>query len=449
MARQLFGTDGIRGIAGEFPLQKAFIRKLGAAAAGVYCQEIRDRKPVMLLGRDTRGSGTWIGKAFSEGAAQEGVRVIDVGVTSTPSLAYLVPKKQMMGGIMISASHNPAAFNGIKLFSPLGRKCPDAWERLIEKRVTQIPDPKNAKVVLRKDAKALKEYLDFLKRSLPPRTSFKGIKLVVDCSHGSLSKIAPAFLRSLCVQVTAIGSSPNGNNINDGWGSQHPEKMQDLVRKKKAHGGMAFDGDSDRIILCDEQGELLDGDYIIACTAKCLKEENRLAGNMAVVTIMANLGLMKALRSWGVEAMVTPVGDRYVSDKLEECGGVIGGEQSGHIIFHHLLPTGDGLLTGLQILSMLQKRKQPLSWARTLFSKYPQVLENVRVRQKKPIEECPEIQEAINHAVSELGDDGRVLVRYSGTEPLLRVMMEGPSKSKLMELTKRIVDQARKALGSA
>ncbi len=362
----LFGTDGIRGVAGEFPLQKSFVRKLGAAAAAVYCQEIRDRKPVMFLGRDTRESGRWIAQAFCEGAAQEGVRVIDLGVTSTPSLAYLVPKKQMMGGIMISASHNPAEFNGIKLFSPLGRKCPDAWERLIEKRVTQIPDPKRGRISLRKDSKALKEYLDFLKRSIPPRTSFKGIKLIVDCSHGSLSKIAPVFLRSLGVQVTAIGSAPNGKNINAGWGSQHPEKMQELVKRKKADGGMAFDGDADRIILCDEEGQLLDGDYIIACTARCLKEENRLAGNMAVVTVMANLGLMKALRSWGVEALVTPVGDRFVSDKLEECGGVIGGEQSGHIIFHHLLPTGDGLLTGIQVLSMLRQRKKPLSWIRTL-----------------------------------------------------------------------------------
>ncbi len=249
--------------------------------------------------------------------------------------------------------------------------------------------------------------------------------------------------------MTAIGSAPNGKNINAGWGSQHPEKMQELVKRKKAHGGMAFDGDADRIILCDEEGTLLDGDYIIACMAKCLKEQNNLAGNMAVVTVMANLGLMKALRSWGVEALVTPVGDRFVSDKLEECGGVIGGEQSGHIIFHHLLPTGDGLLTGIQILSMLQARKKPLSWAKTLFTKYPQVLENVRVKQKQPLEECPAIQAEINHAVSELGDDGRVLVRYSGTEPLLRVMMEGPDKAVLQKLTGRIVQAARKVLGSA
>jgi phosphoglucosamine mutase len=445
----LFGTDGIRGVAGEFPLQKPFVRKLGAAAASVYSQEVRDRKPVFLLGRDTRQSGPWIAEAFAEGAALEGVRVLDAGVTSTPSVAYLVPKREMMGGVMISASHNPAECNGIKLFSPLGRKCPDPWERLIEKRVTQILDPPPLKAVLGKDSRALKDYLDFLKRSLPPRTSFKGLTLVVDCSHGSLSKIAPAFLKSLGIRVIAIGSSPNGKNINAGWGSQHPEKMQDMVRRTKAHGGMAFDGDADRIILCDETGEILDGDYVIACAVRCLKEENRLAGNMVVVTVMANLGLMKALRAWGVDAIVTPVGDRYVSDKLEECGGVIGGEQSGHIIFHHLLPTGDGLQTGLQILSMLKARGKPLSWVRTLFVKYPQVLENVRVRQKRPLEECPEIQAEITRAVSELGDDGRVLVRYSGTEPLLRVMMEGPSQMKLKELAGRIVERARSALGAA
>ena len=272
---------------------------------------------------------------------------------------------------------------------------------------------------------------------------------MVDCSHGSLSKIAPAFLKSLGVRVIAIGASPNGKNINAGWGSQHPEKMQEMVRREKAQGGMAFDGDADRIILCDETGEILDGDYVLACAARCLKEENRLAGNMVVVTVMANLGLMKALRAWGIDALVTPVGDRYVSEKLEECGGVIGGEQSGHIIFHHLLPTGDGLQTGLQILSMLRARGKPLSWIRTLFAKYPQVLENVRVRQKRPLEECPEVQAEISRAVSELGDDGRVLVRYSGTEPLLRVMMEGPSQMKLKELAGRIVERARSALGAA
>jgi len=448
-APMLFGTDGIRGIAGEFPLQKPFIRKLGAATATVYTQEIRDRKPLFFLGRDTRQSGSWIAQAFAEGAALEGVQVVDLGVTSTPSLAYLVPKKQMMGGVMISASHNPADFNGIKLFSPLGRKCPDSWERLIERRVTQIVDPQPEKVTLRKDSKGVKEYLDFLKRSLPARASLKGLTLVVDCSHGSLSKIAPAFLRSLGIRVISIGSAPNGKNINAGWGSQHPEKMQQMVRQKKAHGGMAFDGDADRIILCDETGQILDGDYVIACAARCLKEENRLAGNMVVVTVMANLGLMKALKSWGIDPLVTPVGDRFVSDKLEECGGVIGGEQSGHIIFHHLLPTGDGLQTGLQILTMLRARRKPLSWIRTLFTKYPQVLENVRVRQKTPLEECPEVQAEISNAVSALGDDGRVLVRYSGTEPLLRVMMEGPSAPKLRELSGRIVEKAKKILGTA
>jgi phosphoglucosamine mutase len=445
----LFGTDGIRGVAGEFPLQKSFVRKLGAATAAVYSQEVRDRKPVFLLGRDTRQSGPWIAGAFAEGAAMEGARVLDAGVTSTPSLAYLVPKRGMMGGVMISASHNPAEFNGIKLFSPLGRKCPDPWERLIEKRVTQILDLGPRKTALRKDSRGIKEYLDFLRRSLPARVSFKGLTIVVDCSHGSLSKIAPAFLKSLGIRVIAIGSAPNGKNINAGWGSQHPEKMQKVIREKKAQGGMAFDGDADRIILCDEAGAILDGDYVIACAARCLKEENRLAGNRVVVTVMANLGLMKALRSWGIDPLVTPVGDRFVSDKLEECGGVIGGEQSGHIIFHHLLPTGDGLQTGLQILSMLQARRKPLSWIRTLFTKYPQVLENVRVRQKRPLEECPEVQAEITRAVTELGDDGRVLVRYSGTEPLLRVMMEGPSQPKLKELAGRIVEKAKKVLGTA
>ncbi len=442
----LFGTDGVRGIAGKFPLEKSFIRKLGVAAGSIYSQEVRDRKPVFLLGRDTRSSGRWIAQAFAEGAALSGVQVVDIGVVSTPSLAYLVPRKQLMGGAMISASHNPAEFNGIKLFSPLGRKCPDAWERIIEQKVTTLTDSKPGKIRLKKNPRFLKEYLDFLKRSVVTKRSFKGLKLVIDCSNGSLSKIAPPFLRRLGVQVISIGASPNGSNINKGWGSQHPEKLQAEIKRRKAHGGMAFDGDADRIILCDENGQLLDGDYILACAAKCLKEENRLAGDRVVVTVMANLGLMKALRSWNVEALVTPVGDRYVSEKLEECGGVIGGEQSGHIIFHDLLPTGDGLQTGLQILSMLRARKKPLSWITTLMRKYPQVLQNVHVAEKKPIEKCPDIVSEIERAKQTLGDEGRVLVRYSGTEPLLRVMMEGPDEAVLKKLTGAIMSAVHKNL---
>ncbi len=447
-APALFGTDGIRGIAGDPPLEKSFLRKLGVAAGSIYLQEVRDRKPVFLMGRDTRSSGRWIAQAFAEGVAFTGVRVVDAGVVSTPSLAYLVPKKQMIGGAMISASHNPAEFNGIKLFGPLGRKCPDAWERLIEQKTSQILDPRRGRHRLPKNAGIIREYLEFLKRTLPSRSSLKGMKLVVDCSHGSLSGIAPAFLRSLGIQVFAIGSSPNGLNINKGWGSQHPEKMQAEVRRRKAHGGMAFDGDADRLILCDEQGEILDGDYILACAARCLKEENRLAGNMVVVTVMANLGLMKALRSWQVETLVTPVGDRYVSDKLEECGGVVGGEQSGHIIFHDLLPTGDGLLTGLQMIAMLRQRQKPLSWIRTLMKKFPQVLVNVHVQKKTPIDQCPTLVSEIERARRVLGDDGRVLVRYSGTEPLLRVMMEGPDERQLKELADRMVEEARRVLGA-
>lgn len=445
----LFGTDGVRGIAGHFPLEKSLIRKLGAAAAAVYRQHVTGRKPVFLLGRDTRSSGLWIAKAFAEGAASQRVDLLDAGVISTPSLAFLVPQRKVLGGVMISASHNPAEFNGIKLFNPRGRKCPDAWEQLIEKRVAEMAPPPAAKVRMRKDRAAVKDYLSFLRRTLPPHTSFKGLKLVVDCSHGSLSGIAPPFLRSLGARVIAIGAAPNGRNINAGWGSQQPEKMQRMVLARKADGGMAFDGDADRIVLCDELGRLLDGDFILACIAHSLKEEKRLTGNTVVVTVMANLGLMKALESWKVQTLATPVGDRYVSDMLEERGCVIGGEQSGHIIFHEHLPTGDGLLTGLQVLSMLRRRKRPLSWVHSLFTKYPQVLLNVHVKEKKPLEDCPAIQREIENARQELADQGRVVVRYSGTEPLLRIMMEGPDESRLKALVEVIALHARQDLGVA
>lgn len=443
----LFGTDGIRGVVGKAPFQKPFVRRLGAAAAVIYRRQVKNRPPVFLLGRDTRASGSWIAQAFAEGAAAEGVRIQDAGVTSTPSLAYLVPRKKRMGGVMISASHNPAEFNGIKFFDPDGRKCPDAWERLIEKQVAQT-SPKSVKVKLHKDPKAVQEYLNFLRRSLPPRSSFKGLTLVVDCSHGSLSHRAPGFLRSLGARVIAIGAKPNGRNINAGVGSQRPEKMQRLVLAKKADGGIAFDGDADRIVFCDELGRLLDGDFILACAARFLKEEKRLKGNAVVVTVMANLGLLKALQSWNIRTVATPVGDRWVSEKLEENGYVIGGEQSGHIIFHEFLPTGDGLLTGLQILSMLRRRGYPLSWMHSLFTRYPQVLLNIRVREKKPLEECPVLQEQIEKAQEELADQGRVVIRYSGTEPLLRIMMEGPQEARLQALAQAIALEARKTLGA-
>ncbi len=448
-APRLFGTDGIRGVAGTYPLVKPLIRRMGAAAAAIYRSHVKQRAPIFLIGRDTRASGPWLAEAFAQGARSQGVTVRDVGVVSTPSLAYLVPKRRMLGGAMISASHNPAQFNGIKLFGPTGRKCPDAWERLIEQRITEQAEIKPKPIRLPKDLKAIGQYLAFLKKTLPPRTTLRGLTLVVDCSHGSLSNIAPAFLRGLGARVIAIGAAPTGRNINAGWGSQHPEKMQREILRRKADGGLAFDGDADRIVMCDEAGIVLDGDYILACAARFLKEDKQLTGNRVVVTVMANLGMMKALESWDIKVLATPVGDRYVSEKLDEHGAIIGGEQSGHIIFHRHLPTGDGLLTGLQLLSMLRRRNLPVSWMTSLFQKYPQVLLNVHVKERKPLEECRVMQNEIAKAQKELGDEGRVFVRYSGTEPLLRIMMEGPDESRLKTMAETIAACARDTLGAA
>lgn len=443
----LFGTDGVRGIAGKYPLSKPLIRKLGAAAAAVFRKEVPGRSPVFLLGRDTRGSGSWIAEAFAQGAATEQILLQDAGVISTPSLACLVPRRNALGGVMISASHNPAEFNGIKLFGPTGRKCPDSWERRIEKLIFEMKSVRNAKIKTRPDALARAEYLAFLKKTLPPKASLRGMTLVVDCAHGSLSKIAPDLLRQLGAKVIAIGADPNGRNINAGWGSQHPEKMQRLVLERGADGGVAFDGDGDRAIFCDELGRLLDGDYVLACAARCLKEEDRLANHTVVVTVMANLGLIKSLEKEGIASVATAVGDRYVSDMLEERGLKLGGEQSGHIIFRDHLPTGDGLLTALQVLTMLRRRRRPMSWMYGLLERYPQVLVNVKVKQKTPLEDCPRVQEEIQKARAELGDQGRVVVRYSGTEPLLRIMMEGPDASRLKVLAESIAGRARQALG--
>jgi phosphoglucosamine mutase len=444
----LFGTDGVRGIAGKQPLTKPLIQKLGAAAATIFRQQVTDRSPVFLLGRDTRGSGPWIAEAFAQGAGSQNVLLRDSGVTSTPSLAYLVPKRKVLGGVMISASHNPAEFNGIKLFGPSGLKCPDAWERMIEKYIHEAPAPRSGKVKLQKDASATQEYTEYLLSTLPKKLNWKSLKLVVDCGNGSMSKIAPAIFKRLGVRVIPLGTHPNGKNINSGAGSQHPERMQRLVVERKADGGVAFDGDADRAIFCDETGRLLDGDYIIACAAHCLKEEGRLSKNIAVITVMANLGLIKTLQGWGIETTMTAVGDRYVSDALQEKHAVLGGEQSGHIIFREFMPTGDGLLTALQVLTMLLERQKPLSWMSSLFERYPQLLVNVTVKQRRPLEDCPDIQQEIQKARAELGDQGRVVVRYSGTEPLLRIMMEGPDESRLKTMADAIATSARKVLGN-
>ncbi len=449
IAPLLFGTDGVRGIAGAYPLQKSLLRKLGAAAAVVFRQHIPGKSSIFLLGRDTRGSGPWMAQAFAEGALTQNVVLRDIGIVSTPSLACLVPDRKVLGGVMISASHNPAKFNGVKLFGPNGRKCPDAWEREIEQWIHESGPLQGSSLPLQEDKDALSDYLRFLRSTLPPGMSFRGLTLVVDCAHGSLSKIAPAFLKRLGARVIAIGATPNGKNINAGWGSQHPEKMQKLVMKHKADAGIAFDGDGDRAVFCDEKGRLLDGDYVVACVARCLKEGRRLTKNTVVVTVMANLGLVKTLKAWGLNVLTTPVGDRYVSDQLDECGGVLGGEQSGHIIFHEYLPTGDGLLTAIQMLSMLRQRKRPFSWAYTLFDKYPQLLMNVEVKNKKPLDECQDVQRTIHTARETLADQGRVVVRYSGTEPLLRIMMEGPDKTQLQHLANAIAEQAVLVLGKA
>ncbi len=445
----LFGTDGVRGIAGAYPLQKSLLRKLGAAAAAVYRQNVPGKSPVFLLGRDTRGSGTWIAQAFAEGARTQQVSLRETGIVSTPAIARLVPHRNVLGGVMISASHNPAKFNGVKLFGPNGRKCPDSWERQIEQWIHTSGSIQGSSLPMQEDTSAVKDYLAFLKSTLPKGQTFKGLTLVVDCAHGSLSKIAPDFLKRLGAKVIAIGATPNGKNINAGWGSQHPEKMQKLVVKHKANAGIAFDGDGDRAIFCDEKGRLLDGDYVLACVARSLQQEKRLSKNTVVVTVMANLGLVKTLKSWGVNVLTTPVGDRYVSDQLDECGGVIGGEQSGHIIFHDHLPTGDGLLTALQMVSLLRKNNRPFSWAYSLFEKYPQLLMNVEVKTKRPLEECRDVQHAIQTARDMLGDQGRVVVRYSGTEPLLRIMMEGPDKQQLQSLADEIAEKALAVLGKA
>ncbi len=447
MSERLFGTDGVRGVAGEWPLTPAFVERLGFFAGVIFAAA--DRKKSVLLVRDTRASGPGLQTALAAGFRRAGLAVADGGVLPTAAVSILVPRYGFAGGAVLSASHNPAEFNGIKFFDAGGRKLTEEAEDRVERGARsdeKMPAAGAAGPAGLEGPRAGADYLDFLKGTVPG-LDLAGFAMVVDCAHGAASLVGPALLRSLGARVTVLSASPDGKNINDDCGALHPGALAKAVKKEGASLGIAFDGDADRAILVDETGAVRDGESVLLVAARRLGSLGRLKKGVVVSTVMANLGFKRALEALGFRVEETPVGDKHVAQALEKTGGVLGGEPSGHVIFREFLGTGDGLLTALQVLAALRESGRPFSALASLAVKLPQVLLNVPVKERKPLEEMNGFSAAVERAQADLGENGRVFVRYSGTEPLLRIMVEGPDQAAVEKMAHALAAHARKAGG--
>lgn len=443
---QIFGTDGVRGQANsELTPELAF--KLGRVAA--YILNPQDKKKVIVIGKDTRISGDMLESALIAGICSAGVNVYKLGVMPTPGIAFLTRKLEAMAGVVISASHNPASDNGIKFFNHLGFKLPDAVEEEIERIILngmeEIPYPIGdgvGKVEYIHDGINL--YKEFLKNAID--IDLNGLKVVVDCANGAASQITPPLLRELGAEVISLFDQPDGLNINANCGSTHMAALEKAVLEHGAHLGIAHDGDSDRLLAVDETGKLVDGDQILVICGLELQKQGKLGENKIVVTVMSNLGLKQACEKSGIEVEETKVGDRYVLEKMEETGAILGGEQSGHIIFLNHNTTGDGILTALKLLEVVKKSGKSLSQLANQMERLPQVLINVGVKEKNSWQSNSTIQNIIKQAEEELGKRGRILVRASGTEPLIRVMAEGNDHDQLEQITREIAEVIRREL---
>ncbi|MGF7184331.1 phosphoglucosamine mutase [Desulfitispora alkaliphila] len=435
---KLFGTDGVRGVANsELTPEMAF--QLGKAGAQVLKKDTEN--PAIIIGRDTRISGGMLEAALTAGICSVGVDVISVGVIPTPGIAYLTRTHQVMGGVMVSASHNPVADNGIKFFAENGFKLSDSVEDQIEELLQVEVDKDNVPIggevgEVRAYPEGVQEYVNFLKNTV--EADLSGVKIVLDCANGAAYQVAPQVFEELGAEVIKTHCEPNGLNINHNCGSTHLESLQDNVVKYGADLGLAFDGDADRVLAVDEKGEVVDGDQILAICASNLKEQDLLAENLLVVTVMSNLGLYQACERLDISVSQTKVGDRYVLEEMLKSGSILGGEQSGHIIYLEHNTTGDGVLTGLLLLSVMTGKKENLAQLKGVMEKLPQVLVNVTVKNKRNLDKVAEINNVIEEAKAQLDGRGRILVRASGTEPLVRVMAEGPDMAELEEVTNKI-----------
>lgn len=443
---KLFGTDGIRGIVGE-DLTPELGMKIGESSA--YVLGKRESNLVVLIGRDTRISGQMLTSAISAGLMSEGAKVIDLGVVPTPLVSYLVKKYNASMGVMISASHNPSEYNGIKLFNNEGFKLPDKVEFEIEKYLFGKAIPSSSKIgTYHICDTAIEDYTDYLMNTA--KNIDKDLKIIVDCAYGSASTTAPLLFKKLGLNAEFINTEYDGYNINKDAGSTHLEGLIDKVKTEKADIGIAYDGDADRCLVVDENGDVVDGDEIMAICAYHLNKEGNLTNNTLVGTVMSNLGLSKFCEQNDINFEATKVGDRYVLEKMLEEGYILGGEQSGHIIFKEHSNTGDGELTSLQILKILSEQKKKLSELKQLMKKYPQVLLNVEVTEDGKIkyETDSEISRTIRQVERSLGTDGRVLVRASGTENLIRVMIEGLDQKDIDGKAKKIGSKIKKKFGA-
>jgi len=446
---RLFGTDGVRGVAGS-ELSAGLALNLAVAAAQVLAPA-GDRRPVAVVGRDPRTSGEFLEAAVVAGLASSGADVLRLGVLPTPGVAYLTKALEADFGVVLSASHNPARDNGIKFFARGGRKLPDQVEDQIEARLGQpgpVPPHGFGRAI---EAGAEQEkYLDFLVASLgsgpiPAQPPLAGLRVVVDCAHGAAYAIAPEALRRAGAEVIAIGVEPDGDNINSGCGSTHLDTVASVVRSQAADVGIAHDGDADRCLAVDADGQVIDGDQILAVLATELKQEGRLAGDTVVVTVMSNLGFRLAMDDAGIAVVETPVGDRYVLEAMLAGQHSLGGEQSGHIILADYATTGDGVLTALHLLAVLARRGVSLAEAAKVMIRYPQVLINVP-GDKERAATSPELAAAVQEAEQALGTSGRILVRPSGTEPIIRVMVEAVDTAEAERIAHQVADTIRRAL---
>jgi phosphoglucosamine mutase len=447
--RRLFGTDGIRGIANKAPMTPDIVLKLGRAAGLFF--ESKNKKSRIVIGKDTRISGYMIENALTAGLCSAGADVLLVGPMPTPAIAHITKSFSADAGIVISASHNPYEHNGIKFFDADGFKLSDSDEEEIEKLVFSEPDTSGisganiGKAFRIGDASG--RYIEFAKAS-SENSSLKGMKIVLDCANGAAYKISPAIFMELGADVIVINDSPNGLNINENCGALHPEGMIEKVKKEGAVCGIALDGDADRVIMCDENGVAVDGDEIMAICALQLKREGRLSKDTVVATQMSNFGFELAMKDAGISVVKADIGDRYVIDRMKKGGFNFGGEQSGHIIFLEHSTTGDGTISALHILSIMKRTGRKLSGLKKCITKLPQVLVNIRVSEKKEIRKISPLYKKICECEAMLKDSGRILVRYSGTENLMRIMVEGKSEKEIGRIAREIAKIAEKEVGA-
>ena len=448
--RKLFETDGVRGIANEYPMTPEMAMQIGQAVS--YILQKKGHQPRIVIGKDTRLSGYMLESALVAGITSMGADAITIGPFPTPGIAFMTTNLDADAGIVISASHNPFEDNGIKIFSKTGFKLTDEQEIDIEELIfsKKISDKLSAPADLGKayrETDALGRYIVFLKQTFPKNLSLEGMKIVIDCANGATYKVAPLLFKEMRADLVALNTSPDGMNINLNCGALHTEGLAKKVLEFNADIGLAFDGDGDRLIVVDEKGSIVSGDQVMAICTKDLKTEGMLKNNILVTTVMSNMGLSIALEKMGVEQVKSKVGDRYVLEEMQKKDAVIGGEDSGHIIFldHHT--AGDGILSALQLLAVIKKKNKPVSELAKVMKVFPQITVNVYVKSKPPLGEQREIMDAIKEVEKALGNKGRVLVRYSGTQAVCRVMVEGPTQKETEAFAGTIAEVIKKKLG--